>query len=255
MSTRGLPGFLRRSRRWNDDFEDEDNDTDDNDTGDGVDNQDGDGKNDAKQKQYQKQQQNDGVDNEPYHLMNASLQFLDPSPLAASSVQGDSNAGYAAAATGNDAYPNGGKDPYPDVGGDPDNSYNLQSNNDDHSLSTIGDYDPTLAAGVSRSTSNVSLTASKVGYREAQFEKILSDNVVKLSELRKIGWNGIPVRYAMLFSERNGRQLNKTKIEPSLTPPFCLRFHSFFISANTVAWRGRFSWDISPPMPRDANKR
>ena len=39
------------------------------------------------------------------------------------------------------------------------------------------------------------LTSSKrITYRESQFNKILGAQVVKLPELRKLGWNGIPVR-------------------------------------------------------------
>ena len=34
----------------------------------------------------------------------------------------------------------------------------------------------------------------RFGYREAQFEKIMSADVVKMVDLRKLGWNGIPVR-------------------------------------------------------------
>lgn len=46
----------------------------------------------------------------------------------------------------------------------------------------------------SSSASQTNLTSSKpVSYRESQFNKILGAPVVKLPELRNLGWNGIPV--------------------------------------------------------------
>ena len=33
----------------------------------------------------------------------------------------------------------------------------------------------------------------RVSYRDSQFEKIVGTDVVKMSDLRKLGWNGIPV--------------------------------------------------------------
>ena len=35
----------------------------------------------------------------------------------------------------------------------------------------------------------------KQSYRETQFERIIKADVVQMSELRKLGWNGIPVRH------------------------------------------------------------
>lgn len=35
----------------------------------------------------------------------------------------------------------------------------------------------------------------KPSYRETQFDKVLGADVVHLTELRKLGWNGIPVRF------------------------------------------------------------
>jgi type II secretory pathway pseudopilin PulG len=198
MSSRGLPGFLRRSRRWND-FEDDDNDDNDVVLENGKDNN----KNTKQQLQLQQQQQQQQQQNqdqkkeqtrkkEPSLLLNASLQFLDPSSLVVSSAQEDVNAACAGTGTTPDSTGNG-KD-------DDDNHDDSNHNNDNHSLSTIGDFDPTVVdtpqhqlRNASRSLSDASYYSSKIGYREAQFEKVLSNNVVKLSELRKIGWNGIPV--------------------------------------------------------------
>lgn len=208
MSSRGLPGFLRRSRRWND-FEDDEEEEEEeavgNTTTDGNDEtENGDDGDKAvedhvkrRQQYHRQQQQQQQESDEPSHLMDASLQFLDPSPLAASLAQeavvgtstaaGDYNNGELLAETASQHFH---RDKYYD-----------QQHDDQASLSTLGDYDPTTTTTSSstphRSTSNASSTSIKVGYRELQFEKILSNNnnVVKLSELRKVGWNGIPVRW------------------------------------------------------------
>jgi hypothetical protein len=200
MSSRGLPGFLRRSRRWND-FEDDDNDDHDEVLENGNDNKDTKKQQQQQQQQQQKQsqgqqQQQQQLNNEPSRLLSASLQFLDPSSLAASSAQEDIDAGCTNVTT-------------PLYHGDDSHHDDANPNNDSQSLSTIGDYDPTVVDTppqklwnnnpISREISDGSYT-SKSGYREAQFEKILSNNVVKLSDLRKIGWNGIPVRWFFVLS-------------------------------------------------------
>ena len=46
----------------------------------------------------------------------------------------------------------------------------------------------------SSSPSNIMTMDRKYTYRESQFEKVIRANNVKISELRKLGWNGIPVR-------------------------------------------------------------
>jgi hypothetical protein len=202
MTSRGLPGFLRRSRRWND-FEDEDDD-DDNDE---VQENGKDNKDNMKQQQQQQlknqdqQQQDQQRHNEPSHLLNASLQFLVPSSLAVSSAKEDVNAGYTGITTATDSDGNGKHEDEVDARHDDSNH-----NNDNQSFSTLGDFDPTVGdtsphnqfRNASRNISDASYnSSSKIGYREAQFEKILSNNVVKMSELRKIGWNGIPVGFVV----------------------------------------------------------
>jgi hypothetical protein len=201
MSSRGLPGFLRRSRRWND-FEDDDDD-DDNDE---VQENGKDNKDNMKQQQQQQQQQNQDHqpqeqqrNNEPSHLLNASLQFLVPSSLAVSSAKEDVNAGYTGINTATDSDRNGKHEDEVDARLD-----DAIHNNDNQSFSTLGDFDPTVGdtsphnqlQNASPNISDASYhSSSKIGYREAQFEKILSNSVVKMSELRKIGWNGIPVGF------------------------------------------------------------
>ena len=193
MSSRGLPGFLRRSRRWNDfDDEDEDNDGDEeqDDAGDHSSNNNYNQAAEEKQRQYQKKQQQ-GEEDVMESTFTASLQFLDPSPLAESSAKEDGHAGYNTNANGGGAngHNHDGED-------DDDEGYHSGGN---RSVSTLGDIDPPTpqnsAFGGSRSSSSNNITTTSGGptYRQIQFEKILSNNVVKLSELRKVSWNGIPV--------------------------------------------------------------
>ncbi|KAG7338761.1 Rab-GTPase-TBC domain containing protein [Nitzschia inconspicua] len=188
MSSRGLPGFLRRSRRWND-FEDEDDDAADNEAD--NDNK-GDEKEDLDQDANQRQCQELSGSNEPSHLLNASLQFLQPSAPTGPSTGDIAPSNNNSISSSSKDHPNEDQTPADDI---------TDKQTDDQSLSTIGDYDPTTGENLSfRSmtappSTSVGRSSSKVGYRELQFEKLLSHNVVKLSELRKIGWNGIPCQY------------------------------------------------------------
>jgi hypothetical protein len=228
MASRGLPGFLRRSRR-RDDYDDDDDDDDDD---------------DEEEDKRNSNDNDDGVDivrNEKYYSnggnktassttttiaaaaaaapaeLDISLQFLDPSPLAESSAQEDME--YTGATTAVTTTNNNNQDDeiaaaiaaaslngQSEVGDEEQYHYN----NDNMSLSTLGDNDPYIEASAlnnnrsmppSRTLSNMSNTSggprntkkTTATYREIQFEKVLSTPVVKLSELRKIGWNGIPV--------------------------------------------------------------
>jgi hypothetical protein len=177
MTSRGLPGFLRRSRRWND-FDDEE---DGNDMGNDV-NRDGSDEANSKQQKASFEAS----------FQAESLRFLDPSPLVALSAQEDADTDDSQSVVA--SYKNNE---------DEDSSTNHHSG--DQSVSTLGDFDPTEGrlggppALTPHNSLNPSSRQSSTGnngstYRENQFEKTLSNNVVKLSELRKIGWNGIPVR-------------------------------------------------------------
>jgi hypothetical protein len=188
MSTRGLPGFLRRSRQWGDDFGhssgDESVDDDDNSTNNNNVNKDNDdnGRDLDRQSETKKESWAYGLsDSEQVH--NA-LSFLDPSPLAETSAREDVDAG-----TETDQ-PYGDKQQQQQNASMTNASGHMADSSDD--LSSLGDAD--LSASIT-----ASVTHAKPSYRETQFEKILSDNVVKLSELRKIGWNGIPVSTVYLI--------------------------------------------------------
>jgi hypothetical protein len=210
MSSRGLPGFLRRSRRWND-FEDEDDEVDEAGDEEEEENKvnDNSGRNkggqhdhvEEDQKKKQKQQQ-DVMES----TFTASLRFLDPSPLAVSSAKEDADVGYA---TNESRNKNGDKANQHNRDGDDDDDDDEGYHSGNHSVSTLGDNDPPTPRntpfGGSRSSSSASNSSNKKGsgaggptYRELQFEKILSNNVVKLTELRQVGWNGIPVRHYVL---------------------------------------------------------
>jgi hypothetical protein len=194
MPSRGLPGFLRRSRRWND-FDDEDEENEDDD----ADDQDNEKNNNQatgeKQRQYQRkqqQQQRQQQEDVMESTFTASLQFLDPSPLAESAAKEDT-------LYNNTTSNRGGEEPHGhhnhDDEEDDDEGYHSGGN---RSVSTLGDIDPAtphntaFSGSRSSSSNNVGSNAGPT-YRQIQFEKILSNNVVKLSELRKVSWNGIPV--------------------------------------------------------------
>jgi hypothetical protein len=202
MSSRGLPGFLRRSRRWNE-FEDDDNYDNDEVLGNGNEIKDSNEQPQHEEQSNQDQQDHHQQNNEPSLLLSTSLQFLDPSSQAVSSAQEQEHVDIGCIGIATDGIGNGNDAPF--HGDDANYDDNNHNNNDNQSLSTIGDFDPTIVytpphqlRNASRGISDTIYT-SKIGYREAQFEKILSNNVVKLSELRTIGWNGIPVRSVCFF--------------------------------------------------------
>jgi hypothetical protein len=230
MSTRGLPGFLRRSRRWDDDFgqssgDDNSVDTDDDDDdNNNEDNRNGDANSahdDCSSNRNERRRRKDnnwredsadsnahdnvddgkhgnyltnGGTNESEQVQNA-LSFLDPSPLDESPAKEDLDGENT---TKTDTAPSD----HPcgtNISSSKNGTAADSSSGDDRSLSSLGDGD--LSASVTALSTNAATSGSTLGggtkskptYRETQFEKILSANVVKLSELRKIGWNGIPV--------------------------------------------------------------
>ena len=111
---------------------------------------------------------------------------LDPSPLAESTANEDEISGWTKV----------------------DSTTNLPNDDDQLSMSSLGESESRF--GTNPASENTSLRSSKrfstgqKSYRETQFEKILgvsdadddkSRHVVKMSELRKIAWNGIPPQY------------------------------------------------------------
>lgn len=237
--TRGLPGFLRRSRR-RDDFEDtedeneddshyeDDDDTDDINTIDGISDGCSDGlENDNHDTSFLPRSLSSS--SSPNNNKTNNNSVLNPSPLAERSAQDDYNKDHKGNKNGNDEHRNISYN-------ETSNKYSSNGNNnntddDNDSVSTLGESDSVHnnhsrksvlmsnnnigGSGnemndynnnhTSRRSSTNSTIASKT-YRETQFEKILcmndikksnsnSNNVVKMTELRKIGWNGIPPQY------------------------------------------------------------
>jgi hypothetical protein len=191
MTSRGLPGFLRRSRR-RDEFEDDaSNDTrGDNNNEDNVEYDDEEAGDNENGNDDSGNKSNNHNQADP-QLPSTDIQLntiLDPSPLVESSAQGNATAR---------------------VWNRHDGKYGVDDDQnalDRDSVSTLGDSDhvledtlPTNAASRSnvtpaRTTSTGTGSEKKrLTYRELQFEKVLADQVVKMAELRTVGWNGIPV--------------------------------------------------------------
>lgn len=210
MTTRGLPGFLRRSLRRDDFYTTSEDEDDDNDYGyDDGDNSIEDGTN------SHSESIEESNDNETREKINANenistkimgeKSLLDPSPLAETSAREDMISGLANIIQTHTT-------------GSPD-SYTKDDNDDQVSMSSLGDSElgkddnrsasrlPSAATNSANdSTSNNHNRSSKrfsinKTYRETQFEKVLGTNdgndnhVVKMSELRKISWNGIPPQH------------------------------------------------------------
>jgi hypothetical protein len=67
-------------------------------------------------------------------------------------------------------------------------------NDDVSALGASGALLDSFSSSSSLRGGNLLTASSRVSYRETQLGKILNAPVVKLPELRKLGWNGIPVR-------------------------------------------------------------
>ena len=238
MTTRGLPGFLRRSR-LRDDFyttseDDDDDDDDDDDEDNDYEYDDGDNsiEDDANNPSGVEANTNEIKEeiNEQKNITSATTQshassLLDPSPLAETSAREDAISEWTNIA---------------DTTPPSDNTKDYYYNDSQRSLSTLGESESgkdalqshrdvtsgtsRLSSSITNSTnenisdnqSNNNTSSSKrfsinKSYREIQFEKVLgtdsnnaddknnntsnSNHVVKMSELRKIAWNGVPPQY------------------------------------------------------------
>lgn len=232
MTTRGLPGFLRRSR-LRDDFytssEDEDDDEDND-----YDFDDGDNsiEDDAKSRNgleancnETKKENNEQKNNTSATIQSHASSLLDPSPLAETSAREDVISEWTNIA---------------DTTLPSDNTKDNYNNDSQRSLSTLGESEwgkdavqshRDVTSGTSRFSSSITNSTNdnisdnqsnnkssskrfsmNKSYREIQFEKVLgtdnnnnddnknnntsnSNHVVKMSELRKIAWNGVPPQY------------------------------------------------------------
>ena len=209
MTTRGLPGFLRRSLRRDDYYttsEDEDDDSDseyedeDNSLAECTNSCNG---IDAMKGNKTESEEGDNITKtEKSHTSS----LLDPSPLAETADREDSVSGWTNAA--DTALPSS---PVSDRKGDFDDQISMSSLGESES-GKDAIHSQTKFSGESSVTNHNSRSSKRFSinrsYREIQFEKVLgtddeddinkisnSNHVVKMSELRKIAWNGVPPQY------------------------------------------------------------
>ena len=226
MTSRGLPGFLRRSLRRDDFYttsedEDEDEDGDYNSIEDSTNSSGGSSPLEVNNNTTTTTNNNNKELNK-----QPSSSVLDPSPLAETSAREDINAGWTNVSNTINTTDSA-------TAGSTALDANEDNNYDHNSVSTLGESEsgqdalPLQSNDATSTSRNYSLTADSERetnynhnhssssnrrssttrtYRETQFEKILCTNdnnnnnnnnnhVVKMSELRTIAWNGIPPQY------------------------------------------------------------
>lgn len=208
MSTRGLPGFLRRSLRLTTARDDDDDDDEIDETnGDTTDNNDdvdvNDDTNDVMKLGAILKATNQEVSNHhhttvatvstegqhhnrtivsqyPSDRSNASFQSSQPHP----NDNSNNNSIRSINSTeNNNQLSDSWQEVIPSSGTSPINTTGSESFSD----SITGSCTPSLSAN-----NNYSI---KKTYREQQYEKILSMDVIQMYELRALAWNGIPIQY------------------------------------------------------------
>ena len=167
MTSRGLPGFLRRTRRsdFGESSEDEacfssDDDNDNDDVGDDHDHDDHDANVNA------------GDESNNKNLVeNEAVMSLDTSAAENAAATTTSSSTTTTDDDGND-------------GGDGSiTSFQRQQiQQREDSVSSLG------------STRGGVFSDRKLNYRESKFDNIFAADTVKMADLRTLGWNGIPVR-------------------------------------------------------------
>lgn len=178
MPSRGLPGFLRRTRRS--DFDESDDDIEDDSAADNPQRQNGESV--VAVASSVTSTKNDDV----------SLRGIERELEAKAAISTDGEPYRINSSATLDSYQGGGS-------GD-------GSTADD--ISALGASTAHFDSFSDASQSNLS-SSKRMSYRESQFSKILSAPVVKLPELRKLAWNGITVR---LLSPSGVRKLRASKI-------------------------------------------
>jgi len=230
MTSRGLPGFLRRSLRRDDFYTTSEDEDDESDYEDG-DNSIEDGTNSQSESNVVEVNDN-GTKGDINAQENTSMikshwsSLLDPSPLAETSAREDVISGWTNVSN---------TKCFADTTTSRSSALNTKDDNDDQiSVSTLGESESgkdamhshrDAANSISRFSSLTTNSAcesisdnhnrssrrfsTNKSYREIQFEKVLGTNdnnnntnknsnnnhVVKMSELRKIAWNGVPPQY------------------------------------------------------------
>jgi hypothetical protein len=151
MASKGLPGFLRRSRRSSfNDSEDEEEDLD-------------------------ASESNDPSQNNN----NNNKQETTTSATAEEQLQRSTTSETSLFHNNNDSWKL--EEEYEEQQRNPHTQLDRQS-----SISTLG-------SGRGGDENVIPTIERRLSYRESQFEKTITNDVVKMSELRKLGWNGIPV--------------------------------------------------------------
>ena len=179
MSSRGLPGFLRRTRRSDFDENTDDDDDDEEEEAIGYRHQHSNGRSantatdELTVNGEQVEAPKNAATNAAHLERNGSLES-ESSSNPKEVVKRQVSITISETAEGNTP-----------------NAANSNTNTDDSSISTLGASTNTMQASFSASKPRLD---RKMSYRESQFSKILGDDLVKLSDLRKLSWNGIPVR-------------------------------------------------------------
>lgn len=187
MSSRGLPGFLRRTLRVDYSFDDDEEEVDDH----------------AEQDvQIQELDNNDQEVDAPDHSaqqekvneQQSNAQAYNESTESASAVanNGESTVDTAAAAasqTTTRSTPNGGET---ERGNETEPQRN-QSITSENSVTVPPRYAAT--EGSLHLELPGPAEAPQRSYRDIQFDKVMSADVINMAELRKLAWNGIPSRH------------------------------------------------------------
>lgn len=225
MTTRGLPGFLRRSLRRDDYYStSEDEDDDDYDDGDNSIEDGSNSRSGSSLVDDNKKGTSEGVvdDKNTSTMKSHHPSLLDPSALAETSAREDMISGWTNINNGNTAISGS---PASDIKDSNDGQISVSSfgqsdsgkdaiHSQRHGTSSSSHFSSTTT-NTNESTGNNHNRGSRryptnKSYREIQFEKILgtndnnsnntskntiSNHVVKMSELRKISWNGVPPQH------------------------------------------------------------
>jgi hypothetical protein len=99
---------------------------------------------------------------------------------------------------------------------------------------------------------NITHKEQRPSYRETQFEKTISADVVKMTELRNLSWNGIPVRTDCMTVTNNDYILYCICYRRVLI--FLFDLILYHLSRNIVAWLGKSCLATYPPTPVDDPK-
>jgi hypothetical protein len=169
MASKGLPGFLRRSRRssFNDSDDEEEEDLDASESNDPF------------------QNNNNNSNNNSKQVAPSCEETTTSTTAEEQQQQQQQKPSTTSTADETTLYPNNNDSWKLDY------EYEEQQRNTSDRQSSIS----TLGSGRGGGDENVMgpTIERKYSYRESQFEKTITNDVIKMSELRKLGWNGIPV--------------------------------------------------------------